>query len=45
MEVLDEKRFHKGLNPGLTELRGLIGDGLFSARHGEPNWALARKQT
>jgi len=42
-EIMDEKRFHKAIGGGLNELRGLVGDGLFTARHGEPNWALARK--
>ena len=40
---MDEKRFHKAVGGGLNELRGLVGDGLFTAHHGEPNWATARK--
>jgi cytochrome P450/NADPH-cytochrome P450 reductase len=42
VEVYDEKRFCKAITGGLWEMRNLIGDGLFSAKHGEPNWAPAR---
>jgi cytochrome P450 / NADPH-cytochrome P450 reductase len=42
VEVLDEKRFHKAVAGGLQELRNLVGDGLFTAQLGEPNWAIAR---
>jgi len=42
VEVLDEKRFHKAVAGGLQELRNLVGDGLFTARLDEPNWAIAR---
>lgn len=42
LEILDEKRFHKLVGGGLNELRGLVGDALFTAHHGEPNWAIAR---
>ncbi|KAG8832855.1 hypothetical protein FRC17_000510 [Serendipita sp. 399] len=45
LEVLDESRFHKAVGGGLKELRGLVGDGLFTAYHGEPNWAIAREST
>ncbi|KAG8809794.1 hypothetical protein FRC18_004386, partial [Serendipita sp. 400] len=43
LEVLDETRFHKAVGGGLKELRGLVGDGLFTAYHGEPNWAIAHR--
>ncbi|KAG9052740.1 hypothetical protein FS842_009326 [Serendipita sp. 407] len=43
MEVLDEKRFHKTVGGGLLELRGLVGDGLFTAFHGEETWAIAHR--
>ena len=42
-EVLDEKRFHKAVPGALKEIRILIGDGLFTAYDGEPNWAIARQ--
>jgi cytochrome P450/NADPH-cytochrome P450 reductase len=42
-EVLNEKRFHKHIESTLEELRGLVGDALFTARHGESNWGVARK--
>lgn len=42
-EVLDEKRFHKGFERTLGELRNLSGDGLITAHHGEPVWGIARK--
>lgn len=42
-EVLDEKRFHKKIAGGLEEVRTLVGDGLFTAYHGEPNWGIARE--
>ncbi|KIM26548.1 hypothetical protein M408DRAFT_25259, partial [Serendipita vermifera MAFF 305830] len=43
LEVLDEKRFHKSVTRGLVQLRNLVGDGLFTAYHGEPNWAIAHR--
>ncbi|KIM26551.1 hypothetical protein M408DRAFT_56754, partial [Serendipita vermifera MAFF 305830] len=43
LEALDERRFHKAVAGGLVELRGLVGDGLFTAFHGEPNWAIAHR--
>ena len=42
-QVLDEKHFHKAVAGGLKEIRILIGDGLFTAYDGEPNWAIARQ--
>jgi hypothetical protein len=42
-EVLDEKRFHKAVAGALKEIRILVGDGLFTAYDGEPNWATARQ--
>ena len=42
-EVLDENRFHKTVAGGLKEIRILVGDGLFTAYDGEPNWAIARQ--
>lgn len=35
-DVMDDDRFEKKLTAGLQELRGLIGDGLFTARGEEP---------
>ncbi|KAF2792907.1 cytochrome P450 [Melanomma pulvis-pyrius CBS 109.77] len=43
-EICDEKRFAK--NPtagGLSQVRNLTGDGLFTALDGEENWALAHR--
>ncbi|CAE6532707.1 unnamed protein product [Rhizoctonia solani] len=42
-EVLDESRFHKYIESTLEEVRNLVGDGLFTARHGEPNWGIAHR--
>ncbi|CAE6437707.1 unnamed protein product [Rhizoctonia solani] len=42
-EVLDESRFHKHIESTLEELRGLVGDALFTARHGESNWGIAHR--
>jgi hypothetical protein len=42
-EVLDEKRFRKIVAGALKEIRILVGDGLFTAHDGEPNWAVARQ--
>ncbi|KAB5589306.1 Cytochrome P450 family protein [Ceratobasidium theobromae] len=42
-EVLDEKRFHKGFERTLGELRNLSGDGLITAHHGEPVWGIAHR--
>ncbi|KAL0564092.1 hypothetical protein V5O48_017963 [Marasmius crinis-equi] len=42
-EVSDESRFKKVLNPGLAEVRHLVGDGLFTARLEEANWGIAHR--
>ncbi|CEL60421.1 NADPH-ferrihemoprotein reductase [Rhizoctonia solani AG-1 IB] len=42
-EVLNENRFHKHIESTLEELRGLVGDALFTARHGESNWGVAHR--
>lgn len=42
-EVCDEKRFRKTIGPPLSILRGLAGDGLFTAHGDEPNWAKAHR--
>lgn len=40
-ELSDESRFAKNVAPGIEELRGIGGDGLFTAYNEEPNWARA----
>lgn len=43
-EICDEKRFAK--NPtegGLSQVRNLTGDGLFTALNGEVNWGMAHR--
>ena len=40
-ELCDEARFHKTLSPAVAALREFAGDGLFTAYHDDPNWALA----
>ncbi|WP_370618462.1 cytochrome P450 [Mumia sp. Pv 4-285] len=40
-ELNDEKRFVKANSPALEGLRGIAGDGLFTAHNDEPNWQLA----
>ncbi|KAJ1303518.1 hypothetical protein OPQ81_011703 [Rhizoctonia solani] len=42
-EVLDEKRFHKVIDDVLEDIRKLGGDGLFTAYHNEPTWAVAHR--
>jgi cytochrome P450/NADPH-cytochrome P450 reductase len=42
-EICDEKRFTKVVAGSLNEVRNGIGDGLFTARHGEHNWELAHR--
>lgn len=42
-EVCDEKRFTKAVGTALKELRNGIGDGLFTAHHGEHNWETAHR--
>ncbi|KAG8740200.1 hypothetical protein FRC10_004601 [Ceratobasidium sp. 414] len=41
-EVLDEKRFHKAINAPLAEVDNM-GTGLFTSRHGDPEWAIAHR--
>ncbi|CCA71297.1 probable bifunctional P-450:NADPH-P450 reductase, partial [Serendipita indica DSM 11827] len=43
LEALDENTFHKAITGGLLELRGLVGDALFTAHHGEHNWEIAHR--
>lgn len=40
-ELSDESRFAKNVAPGIAELRGIGGDGLFTAYNEEPNWGRA----
>ncbi|PJJ56541.1 unspecific monooxygenase [Mumia flava] len=40
-ELNDESRFVKANSPALEGLRGIAGDGLFTAHNDEPNWQLA----
>ncbi|WP_409236554.1 bifunctional cytochrome P450/NADPH--P450 reductase [Streptomyces sp. PA5.6] len=40
-ELSDETRFAKGVGPALENVRGIAGDGLFTAYNDEPNWAKA----
>lgn len=40
-ELGDESRFRKHLSPAVAALRGIGGDGLFTAYSTEPNWARA----
>lgn len=42
-EICDEKRFHKAVSGGLKEVRNGVGDGLFTAFHGEHNWEVAHR--
>ncbi|KIM30076.1 hypothetical protein M408DRAFT_328481 [Serendipita vermifera MAFF 305830] len=42
-EVYDEQRFHKAVAGPLEELRGFVKDALFTAYHGERNWAIAHR--
>lgn len=42
-EVCDESRFQKRLHAPLVHVRDLAGDGLFTARNDEPNWAKAHR--
>ena len=40
-EVLDERRFEKGVGRPLEKVRSFAGDGLFTAYNHEPNWETA----
>lgn len=40
-ELCDESRFRKALSPALEALREFVGDALFTAHDGEPNWQRA----
>ncbi|HKN51231.1 MAG TPA: cytochrome P450 [Amycolatopsis sp.] len=40
-EVSDESRFAKHVAPALALIRGIAGDGLFTAYNSEPNWQKA----
>ncbi|CCD33597.1 hypothetical protein BofuT4_P072760.1 [Botrytis cinerea T4] len=42
-EICDEKRFTKVVAGSLEQVRNGVGDGLFTARHGEENWELAHR--
>jgi cytochrome P450/NADPH-cytochrome P450 reductase len=42
-EICDEKRYHKGINNVLNEVRNGVHDGLFTARDEEPNWGIAHR--
>ncbi|KAK3352503.1 putative bifunctional P-450:NADPH-P450 reductase [Lasiosphaeria hispida] len=42
-ELCDEKRFQKGINAALLEVRHGVHDGLFTARLDEPNWGIAHR--
>jgi cytochrome P450/NADPH-cytochrome P450 reductase len=42
-ELSDETRFRKMLGKALWRVRDLAGDGLFTARGDEPNWARAHR--
>ncbi|KAL3457146.1 cytochrome P450 [Aspergillus heterothallicus] len=42
-EVSDESRFCKTLNSELSEVRHVVGDGLFTAKNGEENWGIAHR--
>ncbi len=42
-EACDETRFVKAINPNLQQVRNGVGDGLFTAYHGEHNWGIAHR--
>ncbi|RYC79765.1 Bifunctional cytochrome P450/NADPH--P450 reductase [Fusarium oxysporum f. sp. narcissi] len=42
-ELCDETRFHKVVVGGVEKLRPLAGDGLFTAQHGNHDWAVAHR--
>ncbi|KZT53966.1 cytochrome P450 [Calocera cornea HHB12733] len=42
-ELCDETRFHKFVSGALEQVRNGVGDGLFTAFHGEENWGIAHR--
>ena len=42
-ELCDESRFCKSVSGPLEQVRNGTADGLFTAYHGEPNWASAHR--
>ncbi|KAK5072164.1 hypothetical protein LTR64_004057 [Lithohypha guttulata] len=42
-EACNETRFVKGVSENLKQVRNGVGDGLFTAFHGEHNWELAHR--
>lgn len=42
-ELCDETRFCKSIPGALQEVRNAVGDGLFTAYHGEHNWEVAHR--
>lgn len=42
-ELCDETRFRKVIRPPLSLLRGVVGDGLFTAKSDEPAWGKAHR--
>ncbi|KAJ6522368.1 fatty acid hydroxylase [Mycena vulgaris] len=42
-EVSDDSRFQKRVSGGLSQVRNLVGDGLFTAQPEEPNWGIAHR--
>ncbi|MFC5056502.1 cytochrome P450 [Saccharothrix xinjiangensis] len=40
-ELADETRFTKHVPPGVEAMRGMLGDGLFTAHEHEPGWRVA----
>ena len=42
-EICDESRFDKRVHADLKQIRDFAGDGLFTARTEEPNWAVAHR--
>ena len=42
-ELCDETRFAKTNHRALENIREVVGDGLFTAHEGEPNWSIAHR--
>lgn len=42
-QISDDKHFKKVVSGGLSEVRNLVKDGLFTGHLEEPNWGIARK--